>query len=85
MYISLDFKAILKHCFHLFPALFQLHFNELSASIPLLNAPPYSDSLFLRGSLVLYIQLFSQSKLESFITEALLNTLSMPLVILRLK
>ena len=85
IHISLDFEAILKHCFHPFPASFQIHFNELSASIPLSNAPPYSDSLLLRGSLVLYAQLSSQSKLESSIAEALPNTSPMPLVTPRLK
>ena len=72
-------------CFHLFPASFQLYFNELSASIALSDVPPYSDSLLLRESLILYALLSSQSKLESSTVEALPNTSPILHVALHLK
>ena len=70
---------------YIYPLILKLYFSELSASIGLSNAPPYSDSLLLRESLILYTQLSSQSKLEFFIMEALLNTSPMLHVALRLK
>jgi hypothetical protein len=63
----------------------QLYFSELSASIAPSSAPPYNNSLLLRGLLVLYAQLFSQSKLESSTMEALSNTSPMLHVALCLK
>jgi hypothetical protein len=39
---------------YIYPLILKLYFSELSALISLSNAPPYSDSLLPRESLVLY-------------------------------
>jgi hypothetical protein len=62
---------------YIYPLISKLYFNEPSALIASLGAPPYNDSLFPRELPILYTRLSSRSRPKSFTIKGLPSTLPM--------